>query len=741
MAETGPRRYNKHGILQMETGMKNKMVKAAALAVISALLLSGCGRTAAFEVQTDTKANEKSQSKDVLEHSIKTLTKVRRGAGLKAEQDQIKALGQRMEDYGYTVAYDPFDGVTREGGLPFSSQNLIARKTGTSGRNDGRILILSAHIDSAPQSFGALDDASGVAVLEAVAEKMAKIKTDTELWFCIFSGEEEGLLGSRHFVEGLTSEEKSQIIGDIQVDAVGSGTGSYAIKTVTGQTNPLAEALKKGAAKELDERVPLTQGKGSSHVSFAIGGLPSALLTQEPAGEKVGTVLDRSDSLDQKALQAAAKITEDAVKSLVGQDSNVSNSASESVDSANGNLEAVSPAASQATSPQEREGDGIDLNTVNPDGAGNQELNVGYVSPNNERFGEETDLAGMERNLGVSLGEKAPDSRPDREVYNALIYWANLDTPLPTRLEFQVGADGSRSFSKAFIFAQERGYSADRIRTVLQNAYGQPDPSYTRNGAAAVYHFPDQLTRADHTLTVQMDGTYLWQVGVYRLGVKELDQYGFDEEKNPHGELPEEEAYIWQELISKVVSTENRSLMGSFGFFRDGLDGKRSYTLPATAQYPAPRVMIDPDDVLDRDGNFRDLSRSVADVTRELGHILSTNADQLAINAQGRRGLSTAEYLPDSYQAQFMKQFYPELSYTNPIGATYEDLRNRPEDFVSAEAAKGANEEFADAFTAFVFSDKPKGDSIWEQKILFFYGDPVFTDARKYIRGNFDWIK
>lgn len=673
--------------------MKNKMVKAAALAVTGALLLSGCGRTAALEVQTDTKANEKSQSKDVLEHSIKTLTKVRRGAGLKAEQDQIKALGQRMEDYGYTVAYDPFDGVTREGGLPFSSQNLIARKTGTSGRNDGRILILSAHIDSAPQSFGAVDDASGVAVLEAAAEKMAKIKTDTEIWFCIFSGEEEGLLGSRHFVEGLTSEEKSRIIGDIQVDAVGSGTGSYAIKTVTGQTNPLVEALKKGAAKELGERVPLTQGKGSSHVSFAIGGLPSALLTQEPADEKVGTVLDRPDSLDQKALQAAAKITEDAIKELIDQ------------------------------------------------AAESQEGNVGYVSPNNERFGEETDLAGMERNLGVSLGEKAPDSRPDREVYNALIYWANLDTPLPTRLEFQVGADGSRSFSKAFIFAQERGYSADRIRTVLQNAYGQPDPSYTRNGAAAVYHFPDQLTRADHTLTVQPDGTYLWQVGVYRLGVKELDQYGFDEEKNPHGELPEEEAYIWQELISKVVSTENRSLMGSFGFFRDGLDGKRSYTLPATAQYPAPRVMIDPDDVLDRDGNFRDLSRSVADVTRELGHILSTNADQLAINAQGRRGLSTPEYLPDSYQAQFMKQFYPELSYTNPIGATYEDLRNRPEDFVSAEAAKGANEEFADAFTAFVFSDKPKGDSIWEQKILFFYGDPVFTDARKYIRGNFDWIK
>lgn len=693
MAETGPHRYNKHGILQMETGMKNKMVKAAALAVTGALLLSGCGRTAALEVQTDTKANEKSQSKDVLEHSIKTLTKVRRGAGLKAEQDQIKALGQRMEDYGYTVAYDPFDGVTREGGLPFSSQNLIARKTGTSGRNDGRILILSAHIDSAPQSFGAVDDASGVAVLEAAAEKMAKIKTDTEIWFCIFSGEEEGLLGSRHFVEGLTSEEKSRIIGDIQVDAVGSGTGSYAIKTVTGQTNPLVEALKKGAAKELGERVPLTQGKGSSHVSFAIGGLPSALLTQEPADEKVGTVLDRPDSLDQKALQAAAKITEDAIKELIDQ------------------------------------------------AAESQEGNVGYVSPNNERFGEETDLAGMERNLGVSLGEKAPDSRPDREVYNALIYWANLDTPLPTRLEFQVGADGSRSFSKAFIFAQERGYSADRIRTVLQNAYGQPDPSYTRNGAAAVYHFPDQLTRADHTLTVQPDGTYLWQVGVYRLGVKELDQYGFDEEKNPHGELPEEEAYIWQELISKVVSTENRSLMGSFGFFRDGLDGKRSYTLPATAQYPAPRVMIDPDDVLDRDGNFRDLSRSVADVTRELGHILSTNADQLAINAQGRRGLSTPEYLPDSYQAQFMKQFYPELSYTNPIGATYEDLRNRPEDFVSAEAAKGANEEFADAFTAFVFSDKPKGDSIWEQKILFFYGDPVFTDARKYIRGNFDWIK
>ena len=58
------------------------------------------------------------------------------------------------------------------------------------------------------------------------------------------------------------------------------------------------------------------------------------------------------------------------------------------------------------------------------------------------------------------------------------------------------------------------------------------------------------------------------------------------------------------------------------------------------------------------------------------------------------------------------------------------------DEFVTDYAASTTQEDWAETFTMFVLSEKPQGDSIVQQKILFFYDYPELVEIRDYIRNN-----
>ena len=76
--------------------------------------------------------------------------------------------------------------------------NVLARLKGTRG---GKAVMLVAHYDSVPSSFGAADDASGVAVLLETARAL-KIgpAPKHDIIFLVTDAEEPGLIGARAFV-------------------------------------------------------------------------------------------------------------------------------------------------------------------------------------------------------------------------------------------------------------------------------------------------------------------------------------------------------------------------------------------------------------------------------------------------------------------------------------------------------------------------------------------------------------
>ena len=99
----------------------------------------------------------------------------------------------------------------QEGPIPL--YNTIAEIPGTEKPDE--VVIVSAHIDSwnGPGSQGTLDNGTGTAVTLEAARILAAVgaKPKRTIRFILWTGEEQGLLGSRAYVESLSEDERAKI--------------------------------------------------------------------------------------------------------------------------------------------------------------------------------------------------------------------------------------------------------------------------------------------------------------------------------------------------------------------------------------------------------------------------------------------------------------------------------------------------------------------------------------------------
>ncbi len=96
---------------------------------------------------------------------------------------------------------------------PIPVYNVIAEIPGTEYPDE--VIIISAHQDSwnGPGSQGVTDNGTGTAVTMEAARILSSlgVKPKRTIRFALWSGEEQGLLGSRAYVRSLSDEEKSKI--------------------------------------------------------------------------------------------------------------------------------------------------------------------------------------------------------------------------------------------------------------------------------------------------------------------------------------------------------------------------------------------------------------------------------------------------------------------------------------------------------------------------------------------------
>lgn len=181
-----------------------------------------------------------------------------------------------------------------------NSYNITGEIPG--GDKKDEIVMVGAHFDSWHSGTGATDNGAGSAVMIEVMRilKTLNLKMDRTVRIALWSGEEQGLLGSKayvkeHFGDPKTmklTEEHARLSGYFNLD---NGTGK--IRGVYLQGNdamrPLfAEWLAPFRDLGVSE-ISIRNTGGTDHLSFDAVGLPGFQFIQEPMD--YGTVTHHSD--------------------------------------------------------------------------------------------------------------------------------------------------------------------------------------------------------------------------------------------------------------------------------------------------------------------------------------------------------------------------------------------------------------------------------------------------------------
>jgi carboxypeptidase Q len=179
---------------------------------------------------------------------------------------------------------------------PVKVYNTVAEIPG--GEKPGEVVIIGGHIDSWDLGTGATDNGTGImAVLEAArALKAVGAKPRRTIRFVLFSGEEEGLHGSRAYVKSH-EQEMSKVTGVLVHDM---GTGR--VKSIGLQDRYDLREVMERVVEPFKESVNLEELSmrkmgGTDHLSFLPHGVPAFAVVQDPA-EYRKTHHTESDTFD-----------------------------------------------------------------------------------------------------------------------------------------------------------------------------------------------------------------------------------------------------------------------------------------------------------------------------------------------------------------------------------------------------------------------------------------------------------
>ncbi|MBE8477759.1 M28 family metallopeptidase [Streptomyces justiciae] len=183
-------------------------------------------------------------------------------AGYEASLDYVKA---KLDAAGFTTTIQQFTSSGRTG------YNLIADWP---GGDTNQVVMSGSHLDSVTAGPGINDNGSGsAAVLEtALAVSRANYQPTKHLRFAWWGAEELGLVGSRYYVNNLSSTNRAKISGYLNFDMIGSPNPGYFVY----DDDPAIEKTFKdyyaglGVATEIE-----TEGDGrSDHAPFKNAGVP-----------------------------------------------------------------------------------------------------------------------------------------------------------------------------------------------------------------------------------------------------------------------------------------------------------------------------------------------------------------------------------------------------------------------------------------------------------------------------------
>ncbi len=203
---------------------------------------------------------------------------------------------------------------------------------------------------------------------------------------------------------------------------------------------------------------------------------------------------------------------------------------------------------------------------------------------------------------------------------------------------------------------------------------------------------------------------------------------------------------IWR-LFTRTIPLTARQDVVRYEIFSDGADGIMAYVTPEDEDISRWYLGMDPADAYLADGTFNE-RETLHTLLHEYAHVFTLREGQLVAGITPER---CGNYHPgegcaikDSYINQFHDRFWADIIDEVPEEnaddetasiAFYEKYQDR---FLTEYAAVSLPEDIAESWTLFVIGNaRPAGDTVAEQKILFFYQFREMITLREKIRSTF----
>jgi hypothetical protein len=183
-------------------------------------------------------------------------------------------------------------------GGPIKAANVVAEIKGSEKPDE--FVVLGAHLDSWELGTGALDNGCNAAlVIDALRTiKASGLRPRRSIRFILFSGEEEGLIGSRAYATAHR-RELDKAAGVVIYDAGTGKTTAFATggrKDVIETAKQLVAPLQQFGVTDLN----LAMEWGTDHFDFMLEGVPTFVADQVEANylENYHAVSDTYDKVD-----------------------------------------------------------------------------------------------------------------------------------------------------------------------------------------------------------------------------------------------------------------------------------------------------------------------------------------------------------------------------------------------------------------------------------------------------------
>lgn len=180
------------------------------------------------------------------------------------------------------------------------------------GRRHDEVIVVGAHYDGHDISQGAVDDASGTALVMELARLFAPLAGQLRrtLRFETYAAEELGVFGSTTYVNAMSDADIACVDFMLNLDGAALGSGRGVALQGLDELRPLFA----GFAQEMDYPLNLNNrvGTASDHFPYFLRGVPVAsLFARRPPGLGRGfghTMADTLDKVDKVELHESAMV-------------------------------------------------------------------------------------------------------------------------------------------------------------------------------------------------------------------------------------------------------------------------------------------------------------------------------------------------------------------------------------------------------------------------------------------------